>query len=193
MSRGLSTQFKAYLATGKIRAIQLAEMTFDSGTVYMTSASRDITWNGNVYVKAAGLLSFNEVSETLNLEANTSEIKLSGITDTAKSLFTSGLYTYVGNSVKRYTALCTEDWEIDTSIPDNPFLVFEGDVDSMSFTDSFSAGTAEVSLPIINHWARFNDRHGRRTNPEEHRALFPNDSCVDQVPELVQGAFQLKF
>jgi hypothetical protein len=179
--RGVTEEFSDYLETGLYRIVNLVEGDFEDGMVRLTNHIQNIVYDGNTYYAGGNLLSIGNLEETLEMQANTTDLKLSGINPDVIGIVRDTVY--VGNPVRMYIALCNERWEVDTTIPDNPFLIVEGNMDKMTL--SINSQTSEITIPVINHWARFDDRKGRQTNPTLERRLFPDCAIFDQVPTLL--------
>lgn len=64
MSRGASSAFLAAIALPSARVFPLVELRFASGTQYLCGLDFAVTWSGNTYQPALGLMAIDAVNET---------------------------------------------------------------------------------------------------------------------------------
>jgi len=176
--RGFSSAVISTLQDRYVRIIRLVEVDFEAlGVVRLANTVRDITYNGNTYVATGGLLGISEVEESSTFEQPNSAISFS-INNSIKSLLLNT--QFVGKRLKIF-----EQWQDRDGAELQTYLLYDGLMDGLDYTDDYEGQTATVNVPLTSYLAKFDDKGGRRTNPETHRADFPGDSFFDQVPSLI--------
>ena len=145
--------------------------------------------DNKVYYATAGLIGISGAEESAQIQGSTASVSLSGIPEISKNLVLS--QEYIGNYAKIMGVFCDENWQ-PLELFDNPYLIFEGSTDSMSFADSLTS--ASISLNLINTWtARFEQKRGLRTSPDEWKHLFPSDTIMDGVIGLNAKTIEIYF
>ena len=187
MTRSLDTAIINELATLSIKTVFLFEGQWESGFLRLTTAVKDIVYNGNTFIAQGHLLAFDGLEETIKFETNTATVTLGGLVDAVKALALEEQFT--NNPAKIYIAFLDEN----DNIIHEPYLAFEGLMDGMEMVDDFDSKTATISVPITSHFARFEQTNGRKTNPTEHRAKYPNDSFFDSVPKLSEQIYRINW
>ena len=117
MPRTLHADMKTAAAAETGEIFHLFDLGFSGGTLYLTDASNDVTWNGNAYT-AIGGLPYDAVQETTVLGAQTVRLTLDGV-DT--SIITRILQqNYIGQTaIIRFAHMAT-----DGTITSNPVIVY---------------------------------------------------------------------
>lgn len=180
-----------YLRTNKsITLANLVEIELPSpigapNTMYITDYSRDITYNGNVYV--SGILkatnSIGDIKQTHKFTAHTTSVVLSGVLD---DLILSAMddYSYIGNSINILRTHVLPDGSLLPYYADGtPRYLLNGTIVEVSATDVVSAtskGTSTITFKCSNEFYDLDKVSGRYTSDEAHRALV-----VDQNGTLV--------
>ena len=77
--RALTAEMAQEISLRNVKPVLLAELQFDSGTLYMWSGNGTLTWDGNDYIGGGNLISVSSMEETQNLEAKGIICTLSGI------------------------------------------------------------------------------------------------------------------
>lgn len=183
--RGLDPALKTYLAGRKIRTAILIEADISGNLIRLTTAARDIEWNGKTFFRGKTLV-VEGVNQTLTLENQEATVSLSGIPLDYKSIVFNE--DYVGRQMIIYQAFF--DFETDALVID-PIQIHKGPITGMQFNDDIKSGTSTITLPVSNVFSRFNDKNSMMTNPSSHRRLFPGDAIFDQVPSLVEKVVEI--
>ena len=181
MLRTLDSSIVSYLNINRLKIIQLIDVEFPDGWVYLTNAARNIDWNGNTYSYTYNL-NIGDVTQSFSLQNDELEVSLSGIPLSFKSTVLNETKQITGNYFHLYQAFMDIDTDV---IIDEPVLLQKGIINGMRFSDNFDNKTSTITLPIASIFARFNEKNGMLTNPSTHNILFPNDKIFTQVPELV--------
>lgn len=179
MPRTLDPAIIAVLASKKIKTAFFVAAKIGPEWVYLTTAARDVVFDGNVYISANTLL-VDGIEQNWNLQNSEGRISLSGIPNSYKSLVFN--QKYKGNPLIIYQGFF--DFVTDALVA-SPIKIHEGLITGMSFTDDPKSGTAVITLPVSSVFARFNDKNCMMTNPNTHQRLFPGDRIFEQVPSLV--------
>jgi len=146
--------------------------------INLTTASRNISWNGDTYIKAA-TLGVSGISEALKLQANDINISLSGITGTYIAI--SRDTKFIGGRVRLWQIFFSE---VDDSILDDPILYWDGKIIESGFTHDWESKSAAISVTVGDYFSRFDSALGARTNPTEWKQRYPNDRIFDQIPNI---------
>lgn len=64
MGRSLTSGFASAIAAGSVQPVWLLELGFASGTDYLCGLDFDVTWSGNTYLAAYGMVAVSGVEET---------------------------------------------------------------------------------------------------------------------------------
>jgi len=180
MDRGASAGVITELGKSRNQPIHLAQAIFDSETAYMTDAYQPITWSGHTYTALGYFLGFSDIEESADLMVQTVTISLSGVGQEYISAFLN--YGYIDRTVRIYKAFLDED---DALVSD-PFLIFEGRMDSPVIQEDPDNGACTVAVTATNQWVDFERKAGRHTNHEEQQIHFPGDMFFEFASEIVK-------
>ena len=86
MARGWSSGNQTAVAATVVRPVNLVKIEFNSGTVFLNSADRDIEFAGDTYLGAGTLGDVSPVEEGVELQTYTIRLTLSGIPSSVISL-----------------------------------------------------------------------------------------------------------
>ena len=177
MVKTLSTNNSNVLNDEVLRPVYFIKIDFPSGTVYLNSSDRDITFDSNNYLGAGTIGTLSDIEETSELQANGIKFTLTGIPSTYISV---ALTTeYQGSSATQYLGFLNNNY----TLVDDPFIIFVGKVDTMAINIS---DTATIELDIENRlvdWER--PRISRFTN-EEQQNLFSGDKGLEFVDSVAE-------
>lgn len=177
MVKTLSTNNSNVLNDDVLRPIFFLKLEFPSGTVYLNSSDRNITWGGNDYLGSGTIGTLSDIEETSELQANGIKFTLTGIPSTYVSI---ALTTeYQGSAATEYLGFFNDTY----GLVDDPFIIFVGKVDTMALSLS---NTATIELDIENRlidWER--PRVSRFTN-EEQQNLHSGDKGLEFVDSVAE-------
>lgn len=166
--RNMSAAMLAEIAKQAVQVFELVEMYFDGGTDRFTTWNRNIDWGGNTYLATGHLLQLGDVNEDVALTIGATTIQLSGVALDAVAIALTENYTDRRVIIRRGC--------LDTAggIIVDPVIIFDGRLDGFSLAEDRS--TATLSWTVASHWADFDKSAGRRTNLEDQKIHFPNDT-----------------
>ena len=184
MPRTLHNDMKTAAAAETGEIFHLFDLGFSGGTLYLTDASNDVTWNSNAYV-AIGGLSYDAIQETSVLGAQTVRLTLDGV-DT--SIITRILQqNYIGQTaIIRFAHMAT-----DGTITSNPVIVLQGLMNAaFEVRESFGdrgGGSASVTTRLVSPFAIINKLNGIRASVASHSAVYPGDTFFRHMPDPAAG------
>ena len=177
MVKTLSTNNSNVLNDEVLKPIFFLKLEFPSGTLYLNSTERNVTWGGNQYLGAGNISSVSDIEETSELQANGVNFQITGIPSTYISV---ALTTeYQGSNATEYLGFFNNAY----GLVDDPFIIFVGKVDTMAISLS---NTATIELDIENRlidWER--PRISRFTN-EEQQNLYSGDKGLEFVDSVAE-------
>ena len=177
MVKTLSTNNSNVLNDEVLRPVYFLKSEFPSGTVYLNSSDRNITFDSNSYLGAGVIGTLTDIEETSELQANGIKFTLTGIPTTYISV--SLTTEYQGSNATQYLGFLNSDY----TLIDDPFIIFVGKVDTMAISLS---DTATIELEIENRlvdWER--PKISRFTN-EEQQNLYSGDKGLEFVDSVAE-------
>jgi len=180
MTRTLETAVKNELSSNNIRPVHLISLNF-STPVHITDNSFELTSSvsgtSRTYSASSFILGFSEFVEQTDLSKSSLIISLSGANQTFISLCLSENVTNI--NVDIYRAFLNSS----NSIINNPFLLYNGKIESFSIEEKETSSV--VNLSVVSHWADFEKKNGRKTNPTSQKRFFINDLGMDFASQNV--------
>ena len=173
-----------------------------NGTVYtIANTYGPIVYNGTTYQGLGHFLGMDQIQDDLRPTNNALQISLSGIPKTVGEAGLTGYNSYVafildqkikGSLVEVYRAFF--DTTTNQLLTDSVSLRFSGYISNFSITDGMDLENKDNTKTVVITCSSVNgilERQisGRRTNPTDHRALYPNDDSMDRVPIISNTAF----
>lgn len=144
---------------------------------FLTDAPQDISYSGNTYLCARGLLGISAIQEDEDLKIEQVEIVLTGIDSENVKLFLD--YDYIDRRVTIHRAVITDA----ATIVGSPVLIFDGRLDQPRVTEDWSSRKADVGVSAASHWSNFEESSGRHTNDTEQQVLFTGDVFFDKAAD----------
>ncbi len=183
--RDLTPEMIAECESGGILPIIIAELAFDSGTLYMWSGIGTLYWNGNDYMGGGNLIAVSSIEETQKLEAKGIVVSLSGIPTTLISVALSERTR--GRAFRMWLAASDDQPDSVGDIsPDNliftPYRIFTGLMDVMEWGDDGKTGTIRLSVEssmLLGQRSKI-----QRYTSEDQKKLYPADEGLDLIPQL---------
>lgn len=102
MARSLSESMAAEIIERRGESCYLLELQFSGGTLYLTSAAQDISWNSHTWQALGGLLEIDPSGESIDEEGQGVEVRLTGVDLTIMAVLLSE--SYRGRLAKVYYA-----------------------------------------------------------------------------------------
>ena len=162
----------------------------DYDTLHFSSFNRAVTINGESYTPLGNLMAVSESSSELRINQTQLSITISGIPDTS-------IAEILNNKIK---GSAVEVWRVYfdattgelLNVVDNPAGRFQGIVNNYSLEEDWSeSGSSNTILLTCSSSVDLlaNKVSGRRTNPNDQRALYPSDASMDRVLALANSNF----
>lgn len=176
MTRWVSTLNDANASQQAIALVTLAQINFDSGTLYLNDGFGNLLWGGNTYQGLGDYGQIDAIQESTEVVAKTLVMTLSGV---SPSLVTSAMTeNYQGRVVSLFAGLLDVN---ALSWIDNPELAWEGRMDYMNISIAQNAATILMSCE-----SRLNRESlvSRYTDTDQQIA-FPGDTFFNlmwQIP-----------
>jgi hypothetical protein len=160
------------------RPVHLVSVHFDALTTYTTDAFHEVSFGGNTYNPAGGLLQISDVTEQAKIVVSKVQVSLSGVDQTNLSLVLAE--DYIDRPLKIYLGFLDDagEWVAD------PILVLDGRMDAPTIKEDINSGKSVVSISATNAWVDFNRNTGRHTNHEQHQTYFPGDKGFEFASEI---------
>jgi hypothetical protein len=169
MTRGLTAAMVTAVKRDFADACHLISLAFSGGTIYYTTASNDITWDGHSWIAVGGNLAINPVTESKALGAQGVRVTLDGVDQTVIAALLAE--NYIGRTCQIYLL----HFDTDGSIVADPYLLFEGLLNS-SFEITQTEDTCSVSTRFVSPLTRFTERRGIKATVISHQQHFNGDT-----------------
>lgn len=206
--RDLTAEMVAELSSNNIHPILLAQLEFDSETLYMWSGTGTLTWAGNDYMGGGNLITVSPMEETQDIEAKGIICTLNGIPATLIAVallertrgrpFRMWLGAIDADTTTDYRLLESGDirllesgdirlLESSVDIAPNtlivePYRMFTGLMDIMELNDDGETATIRLSVEssqILNRRTRIS-----HYTSEEQKKTYPDDLGLDFINQL---------
>jgi len=175
ISANMATEFEGRNAL----PILLAQLEFDSGTLYMWSGLGDLVWEGNSYIGAGNLIGISTVQENQNLEAQGIVCTLSGIPSTLLSVALSERSR--GRPFRLWLGGINEG-DSPRGLIDEPYRIFTGLMDVIEMSDD--GETALIRLSVESSMLIARRSKIRRYTSEDQKRDYPLDLGLDLINQL---------
>ena len=179
MSKSLSTANANVLDDNVIVPVHFLKIEYTSGTLYLNTSVRDITFNSDEYIGGSGIATISSIEESQELQASGIQLTVSGVS-------TSNVSIALTENFKNVDAtLYLGFLNINTyQLHDDPFIIFKGKVDTQDV--QVDGETATILIEIENRlidWER--QRISRYTNNDQLQK-FSGDVGLEFVQQLVE-------
>ena len=171
--RNLDPSLAAALSNSVIIPAILVMLTFKSGTRYMWSGSGNLIYNGQTYLGVGALGTVESISEGIDVRADGTSIKLSGIDPTIQAECLTDIQ--LGAPAKIWFALLANG----LNIIGIPYLLFNGTVDQPVVT--VSPSEVSIQLRLENNLINLQRASNRRYTSADQRIEHPNDCAFGWV------------
>lgn len=198
--RNLSPDMAAELEQPRLAPALLAELYFDSSTLYMWSGFGTLNWKGNDYLGGGNMIGISPIEETQELQAKGIVCTLNGIPSNLVSLALAErsrgrpFRLYLA-SVSSRSYVEVEDGDglveledgsgyvrLENDLVDSPYRIFAGLMDVIEFTDN--GETADLRLSVENILITGQRTKLSRYTAEQQKILYPNDQGLDFINQL---------
>lgn len=154
----------------------LAQLQFDSATVYMWTGIGDLSWNGDTYTGGGNLIGISTIEETQELQAKGLQVSLNGI---SSSLVSLAFNERVRGRPFRMWLACLDNSKAVIGVP---YRLFTGMMDVMSSSDD--GKTASISLTIENSLIIGQRNKVSRYTSVDQKKKYPTDTGLDRINQL---------
>lgn len=147
---------------------ELIEYQLDDGTVRLTTAGHDITYNGLTYLAGGLFIGVGGIKQEQELRVSTITSVLSLVDQTMLALFQNN--SPIGRNVIIMQVLCDDGDQVI-----GPLLTTTMRIDSYAVDDDEQG--ASISVTLSNYLAQFDAIRGIRTTQASYQRFFPNSPC----------------
>lgn len=193
MSRDLHASTSAIIGNSDLHSFHLLTFYFSS-PFRLTDHAHDINYNfgsgTETFLSTGRLASSQNVEETLKIANPTIDITLTGANEADVSLALTENFNNKRVVIRRGFFDSSGNTS-DSNIISDPFILFDGRIDSYTINDNPSTGESTVTWRIASHWADWDKLNGRKCNNQNAKLYFPNEEgfshCYDQIGDKVWG------
>jgi len=162
------------------------------GVLKFSDHSVPYTINSESYTSLGSIMSIGETTSELKLSSSELNIVLSGIP--SENIDAVLDYKVKGAPVQVSRVLFDAVTGSALAISGNPATKFKGIVNNFGLQESYDSESRTSSVTInfacTSEIGILQNRvAGRRTNPDDQKALYPADASMDRVPSLVGANF----
>lgn len=171
MTRSLTASMVTAATAGTGEYCYLLSFAFSGGTLYLTTASTDIDWDGNTY-QAIGGLTFDTVPETRELVDQSVRITLDGVDQTiiTRILQENFLHRAATIHLAHFSsgAIIADPEQVWAGVMSEGFRVRE--------SSNRDGGTTRVETAIMSPLVLFRQTRGIRANVASHSSVYSGDT-----------------
>ena len=177
MSRGNTSGFAAALAAGHVSLFPLVELGFSSGADYLAGVDFEVSYAGNIYLPALGMLAIEPIEETTQT-AQGMRILLQGSKSANVALALAERVKGRPVTVRLALVDSAGTLHVDTN-------VWSGMMDTIALDDSGDAPQVQITAEhMLAVWDR--PRPVRYTHAQQ-TALHPGDLACEYVAALADA------
>jgi len=169
MARGLTAGMIAAVKLDFADACHFISLAFSGGTLYLSTGSATVTWDGHSWVAINGNISVDSVSESKELAGQGVRVTLDGVDQTAIAALLA--QNYIGRQCQVYLV----HFGTDGAIVADPYEVFNGLL-TEGFTIEQTAETCTVSTRFVSPLTRFDEKRGIRATVASHSQHYNGDT-----------------
>lgn len=177
---GVSAAMLAQWQALQLRPGHLVEVYFDDEALRMTDLYTSITWGGNTYSAAGHLLSYDGVSENLEMRATQTRVGLSGVDQTWISRVLAK--NYLNRRIVIRKCALDAAWQVIV----DPVPVFDGLMKKPQIAEDPQSGTCAVLISCSHDASDVHNSSGRRTNHEVQQIYFAGDGLFQYSAQAGQ-------
>lgn len=193
MSRTIDAATIAVLGNADLQMFHL--VTFEFATAFrLTDHFHDISYDFGLgtetFLSNARLQAISSVDESIDVENPSITITLTGANAADISLPFTESYSDRRVVVRR-GFYDTSGQTQDANIIVQPFIIWDGRVDSWGIVDDPTAGESTVSWKINSHWADWEKVAGRKCNNQDAQLYYPTEEGFNftyaQIGDVLWG------
>ncbi len=181
MTRALTTALKNQLATNILRPVHLITFGFSSPqniTDCSFELTSSISGSSTTYTPTAFLQGVSQFTEEVGITRSSLRLGISGVNQTFISITLNE--NVINDSVKIFRGMLSDS----NSLIADPFLLYDGQIDKFEITESDKE--TDVIYTVVSHWADFDKKSGRKTNPNSQQKFFSTDKGMEFSALTVQ-------
>lgn len=177
--RDMSAAMLAEIAKDSVRMVHLIKIGL-STPEYLTTAHKDISFNGDSYFAIGHILKIGTVTESLAMRVNSINLTLSGADQSFIATFLSQNIT--NKTLQIWLGFLDSGGSL---IPD-PLEIFSGRIDSFKVSEDTISGSTQISATAANHWVDWEKVAGRRSNDHDQQLYYPGDLGLEFASQIVK-------
>lgn len=182
--RSLTAAALAAAQAAKNEQIHLLELELLGGIVRLTSAAHLVTWSGNTYAAAGGLMAFAPVVETPDGSGQRLQLVLDGVTQLAIAALLGE--QYIGREGRLWRAYVDANGVFVV----DPFMLFRGLMNApWMVTENIETQSSRVETELVGPLAMFTQIRGITADKNSHQAVYPNDTFFQHIADKPHGDF----
>jgi len=193
MSRNLNAATSAIIGNQDLQIFHLITFYFTT-TFRLTDFAHDINYDFGLgtetFLSTGRLASTSSFTEEMQLANPSISLVLTGANSADISLALTENFNNKRVVIRRGFYDSSGD-TADINIIADPFIVFDGRVDSYAIMDDPQSGEGTVTWKIASHWADWEKVAGRKCNNQNAQLFFPNEEgfshCYDQIGQKSWG------
>lgn len=175
--RNLTSGFAAAVAAGHVQPFPMIELGFSSGTQYLCGLDFAVTWSGNTYLPALGLLNIEPVQETGDSFQGL-RIEISGVQSSQLASALSEPMQGRPVTLRLGAVDATNTLQVDSN-------VWSGLLDAPEIEDGPTA--AKITLIAEHRMATWDRPRVRRYTDAQLQASFPGDLGLQYIAQMEQA------
>lgn len=176
MSRTIPAAVLAELNQRTVRVAWMAQLTFDTNTLYLWTGLSPLLYSGNEYIPVGGNGFVSPITEAEDVRADGIVLQLSGIPSNQLALVIGELRH--GLAARVWLALLDADWQLIDALD-----YYQGKMDQPVVEDN--GETSNVSIRIENRFVDGREKQ-RRWNHQDQQELFPGDDGFKLIPTTIR-------
>lgn len=177
MSRGLSASVITEIAKDSVTMCHLIYLDLTTDT-YITDAAQDITYNSTTYESSSHVMEVGAVNESSDVRVGSVTLTLSSVDRAYLQLFLAN--NFIGKQAIIYRAFL----DSSLNVIGVPITVYDGRIDGYDMNES--RGDSTLNIVLASHWADFEKKSGRYTNPNSQSLFFTGDKGFDFAANSVK-------
>jgi hypothetical protein len=170
------------MAAERGEQVLLLQMEFSGGTVFLSSASQPIEYNGNAYLGIGGAFTFSNLTESADLSGNGLEVKVSGVNQGVMALILE--QHYIGYPV----SLSVAAFDDDGTIIGDALALFQGYMNGGWTIEEErpeqGGGAVTITGRFTDRLSMLNERRGIQANTGSHGIWSPGDIFFSLTGQL---------
>ena len=180
MTRTLTAGMVTEAQAAHAQLFHLFSFEFSGGTVRLTTAPHDVTFDGNTFQAMGGHLTFEGVQETADLSAQGMRVTLDGVDQTVIALILT--QNYIGRKAHLWYA----HMDVSTgALVTDPAEVFEGrmnepfEIEEVRPEDG--PGSVTIRTAIVSELVGFKQRRGVAASLSSHQHHYADDTFFQHI------------